>query len=167
MRRRAKQSKPEHLAEILKKVLRKNSIPHTLPDQRLIDLWSRAVGERIAARTFPETLKRGTLHVRVASPVWLHQLQFMKEEILLQLRELSGNDAIRTLFFTIGEIPSAPGVCPAPASETAPPVLKVRDRKMVEESLAALPDPELRAIFERVMVREISRRRELEKRKGR
>jgi hypothetical protein len=38
---------------------------------------------------------------------------------------------------------------------------------MVEESLAALPDPELRAIIERVMVREISRRREMEKRKGR
>jgi hypothetical protein len=166
MRRRAKQLKLEPLEAILLKILRKQNIPHTRRDQRLIDLWAQAVGSRIAARTFPDTLRRGTLRVRVASPVWLHQLQFMKEEILLKLQELAGNDAIGALSFSIGELPPPPMNRPAPAPATPPAALKGRDRRMVDESLAVLKDPELRAIMERVMVREISRRREMEKRKA-
>jgi hypothetical protein len=38
---------------------------------------------------------------------------------------------------------------------------------MIQESLAAIRDPELREILERVMVKEISRRREREKRTDR
>ena len=165
MRRRAKQVKLEPLEAILQKILRKQNIPHTVRDRRLIDLWTRAVGQRIAARTFPDTLRRGTLRVLVASPVWLHQLQFMKEEILLKLQELSGNDAIGALSFSVGEIPPPPKDHPVSEPVTAPPPLKGRDRRMVEESLAALRDPELRAIMERVMIREIGRRRDLERRK--
>lgn len=167
MRRRAKQLKLEPLETILQKILRKQNIPHTVRDRRLIDLWTRAVGERIAARTFADTLKRGTLRVRVTSPVWLHQLQFMKEEILQKLQELAGSDAITTVSFAIGEIPPAPAERPAPAPASDPPPLRGRDRRMVDESIATLKDPELRAIFERVMVREIGRRRELERRRNR
>ena len=92
MRRRAAQPKPEIIGEILRKVLKKRNIPHTSTDRRLLDLWARAVGPQIAARTRPEAVKRGTLHVRVSSPVWMHQLQFLKEEICGKINELSGND---------------------------------------------------------------------------
>jgi hypothetical protein len=42
----------------------------------------------------------------------------------------------------------------------------VRDRNMMRNSLATIRDPELREIMERVMTREISRRRQREKRKA-
>jgi len=163
-----KASKPEPIREILLKILRKRNIPHTAKDQRLLDLWSRAVGPQIAARTLPETVKRGTLHVRVSAPVWLHQLQFLKEEILGKLHELSGNEEIRSLFFAIGEVPPPPAAAADPPpvpSDQAP--LKKRDREMMRQSLETIGDPELREILERVMTREISRRREWELRKDR
>jgi len=163
MRKRAAQSKPEIIGEILRKVLKKRNIPHTATDRRLLDLWSRAVGPQIAARTLPETVKRGTLYVRVSSSVWLHQLQFLKEEILGKVNELSGKEEIRSIFFSIGEIPPPPpGTADPPPAAPVPAPLRKRDREMMRESLDAVRDPELREILERVMAREISRRRERE-----
>lgn len=168
MRRRAALSRPETIGEILGKILRKRNIPHTATDRNLLDLWRRAVGPQISARTLPETVKRGALHVKVSAPVWLHQLQFLKEEIIEKLHELSGNSEIRSLFFAIGEIPAPPGAAAdQPQAPLVPPPLKKRDRQMVKESLESIRDPELRQIVERVMVREIGRRRELEMRKDR
>ncbi|MCX5821709.1 MAG: DUF721 domain-containing protein [Deltaproteobacteria bacterium] len=166
MRKRAAQSKPEIIGEILRKVLKKKNIPHTATDRRLLDLWTRAVGPQIAARTLPETVKRGTLYVRVSAPVWLHQLQFLKEEILGKVNELSGKEEIRSLFFSIGEILSPPPGTADPLPDApAPSPLRKRDREMMRESLDAVRDPELREILKRVMAREISRRREREMRK--
>jgi hypothetical protein len=166
MRKRISLSKPEMIGEILRKVLKRRNIPHTATDRRLLDLWRRAVGPQIAARTLPDTVKRGALYVRVSAPVWLHQLQFLKEEILQKLNELSGKDEIRSLFFSIGEIPPPPPGTTDPLSSTpAPARLPKRDREMMRESLDAIRDPELREILERVMAREISRRREREMRK--
>jgi len=88
MRRRATQIKPEILGEILHKILKKRNIPHASTDRHLLNIWRRAVGPQIAAQTYPDTLKRGSLFVRVSAPVWLHQLQFMKEEILCKINEL-------------------------------------------------------------------------------
>ena len=167
MRRRAAKPKPEIIGEILRKVLKRKNIPHTATDPRLLDLWTRAVGPQIAARTCPEAVKWGELHVRVSSTVWLHQLQFLKEEICEKFNELSGKAEIRGLRLSIGEIPS-----PAHAADTAKPVslpapLRKRDREMMQESLAAIGDPELREIVRRVMSLEISRRREREMHKDR
>jgi hypothetical protein len=166
MRKRAAQSKPEIIGEILRKFLKKRNIAHNVTDRRLINLWTRAVGPQIAARTLPETVKRGTLYVRVSAPVWLHQLQFLKEEILGKVNELSEKEEIRNLFFSIGEIPPPPlGAADPLQAIPVPKPLRKRDREMMRESLDAVRDPELRGILERVMAREISRRRELEMRK--
>lgn len=167
MRKRSRQPKPEMLGEILRKILKKKNIPSGGTDQRLLDLWRRAVGPQIAAQTLPDNIKRGTLFVRVSSPVWMHQLQFLKEEILARINELSENEGIKGLFFSIGEIPPPPpGASGASPSDPALPPLKGRDRNMVRESLEAVRDAELREILERVMTREIARRRQREKRKN-
>jgi len=166
MRKRISLSKPEMIGEILRKVLKKRNIPHTSTDRRLLDLWTRAVGPQIAARTLPEAIKRGTLYVWVSTPVWLHQLQFLKEEILQKMNEPSGKEEIRNLFFSIGEIPAPPpGKTDPTLSTPAPMPLPKRDREMMRESLDAVRDSELREILERVMTGEIRRRREREKRK--
>jgi hypothetical protein len=168
MRRRVTQSKPEIIGEILRKVLKKRNIPHTSTDRRLLDLWKEAVGPQIAARTLPETVKRGALYVRVSSPVWLHQLQFLKEEIIGKVNELSGKEEIRSLFLSIGEVPPPPpDPADPPSAAPAPAPLRKRDRDMMRESLAAVKDPELREILGRVMSREIGRRREREMQKDR
>ena len=165
MRRRAKQLKPEMLGEIIGKLLKKRNIPNPSSDRRLIDLWQRAVGPQIAAQTHPDTLKRGVLFVRVSAAVWMHQLQYLKEEILEKLQQLDTAQEVRSLFFSVGEIPLPRPSGAGRPPETVPISLSGRDRSMMRESLAAVRDPELREILERVMANEISRRRQREKRK--
>ena len=160
MRKRGSSPKPEIIGEILQKVLKKKNIPHTTTDRRLVDLWTRAVGPQIAARTFPESAKRGGLYVRVAAPVWLHQLQFLKEEILLKLNTIAEREEFRRLFFSVGEIPAPTAEKTVPPGDSPPATLRERDRNMIETSLAAVGDRELREILQRVMIKEISRRRE-------
>ena len=154
------------IGDILQKVLKKRNIPLKAVDRHLVDLWRRTVGPQIAARTLPDTVKRGVLYVLVSSPVWLHQLQFMKEEILRKMNELSGSEKIRGLFLSIGEIPPSPAEATAhpPPAQATPPLAK-RDRDVMSESLDSIRDPELKDILERAMTSEISRRRRLEKRK--
>ncbi|MHB8772125.1 MAG: DciA family protein [Syntrophales bacterium] len=166
MRRRARQIKPEMLGDVLRKILKKRNIPHTSTDRRLLAIWRRAVGPQIAAQTHPDSLKRGVLFVRVSAPVWMHQLTFMREEILARIRELAAPEEVRNLRFTIGEIPPDPSGRAYPAAESVlpPAPLAGRDRTMVLASLETVRDPELRTILERVMTREIGRRREREKR---
>lgn len=167
MRRRARQVKLEMLGEILHKILEKRNIPHTSTDRYLLNIWRRAVGPQIAAQTHPDKLKRGSLFVRVSAPVWLHQLQFMKEEILGRINELTGKDEITRLVLTIGELPTASSVS---AGQQPPEIplspLPVRDRNVMRESLTTIRDSELREILERVMTKEISHRRQREKRKA-
>jgi hypothetical protein len=168
MRRRARQPKPEILGEILRKILKKRNIPHAAADPRLLDVWRRAVGPQIAAQTHPEKVKRGVLFVRVSSSVWMHQLQFLKEEIIGRLNEFFREAEIGGLFFSLGEIPPAPpGTDDPPLPDPGPSPLGNRDRNLVRKSLEAIRDPELRGILERVMTLEISRRRRTEKRKVR
>jgi hypothetical protein len=168
MRRRTLTKKPEPLGDILQKVLKKMDVPHKRTDRRIVALWKSAVGPQIASRTLPESFRRGSLYVLVSTTAWLHQLQFLKEEILSKLNELSGQDEFQRLFFSIGEFPEQQ---PDTVNDRNPPDLVTqelgkRDRQMMEKSLTAIRDPELREAIEKAMVREISRRRELQKRKG-
>lgn len=168
--RRKRSLKPEPLGQIIRKVAKRDGIPLDLADLRLLSLWDRAVGPRVAAQTFPQEIRRGILQVRVSSSVWMHQLQFLKEDILRKLQEVMGSDAVKGFRFSIGEIPRA---APASRPDSPPPdvlgtnLLSARDRRLIEVNLATLADPELRELLRRVMTKDILRRRIREKRQGR
>ncbi|MEW6335199.1 MAG: DUF721 domain-containing protein [Thermodesulfobacteriota bacterium] len=161
MPRRTKAPKPKRLGEILQEILKKRNIPHSPADRHLLDVWNRAVGSVIAAQTHPDRIRGGTLFVRVSAPVWLHQLQFMKADILGRVQALSAGEKIQALFFTVGDIPAAaPGRAGQPPPALPLSGLPEGDRRMMRESLATVRDPELQEILKRVMAREISRRRQ-------
>jgi hypothetical protein len=164
MIRRGSHKKPQRLGDILQLALKKQKIPVHFEDKTLRRLWDQAVGPQISAQTFPEHIKRGVLRVKVATSLWLHQLQFMKEEITSKLNELSGRDAIASIYFSIG-LPPTPRrtKAPFPASPLPTAPLKPRDQRIIKESLAFVGDEELKAILERVMTKEIGRRRLMEK----
>lgn len=168
MARRALPRKLQRLADILPQVLKKQKIPFHFEDQVLRRIWNQAVGPQIAAQTAPRYIKKGGLYITVATSVWMHQLQFMKEEIIIKFNELSGREPIGTLHFSLGELPAT--LTGKKKSLSATPAwgpLKARDQRVIHESLSTIKDAELKTILERVMAKEISRRRSLEKKRGR
>jgi hypothetical protein len=167
MRRRYQTARLQRIDEILQKTLKKHHIPLKTGDRQLQEFWSQAVGPRISAQTQADSIKRDSLFVKVANSAWMQQLHFLKQDILDKFNQLRSKDPVRNIYFAIGEIPSA---AKAEKGQIDPPVglppLKTRDRKMIDKSLAAVADEELREILRRAMTKEIIRRRFMEKEKA-
>jgi hypothetical protein len=166
--RRRPQLKPQPIADILQKIMKKQGIPLAGASTSLRRVWGEAVGPQIAAQTLPDQIRRGVLHVKVASSVWMHQLQFLKKDIIQKFNSLYGVGPVQGLHFSIGAVPAnhAENAAVVPLA-TWTSFLKERDERLMTESLAAINDPELKEILQRVMIREISRRRFLQRRKDR
>lgn len=89
----------------------------------------------------------------------MHQLQFMKQDIIDKTNKILGREMIKDIHFSIAVIsPSTPkngGKFIFPDQYP----FNERDRKIIEKSSASVSDKELGNILKRVMTKEIIRRR--------
>ncbi|MEE9911604.1 MAG: DUF721 domain-containing protein [Deltaproteobacteria bacterium] len=161
MRKRHSQRRLQSIGEILFSALKKRGMAGKLEENALFQLWPKAVGAQIAAQTQPESLRTGTLFVKTTSSVWVQQLHFIKEDIRRKLNELAGKQAVKEIMFTAGYNP-APRKTGRRAADSPPMALRERDKKMIVECTETLADRELAEIVQRVMKKEISRRRSME-----
>ena len=70
-------------------------------------VWDEVVGEAIAANAQPAAFKGDLLLVHVTSSVWIHQLQFLKAEIISKLNSTLDKPVIAEIKFKIGPISQA------------------------------------------------------------
>ena len=162
--RRKSQTKLQRIDEILARALRKRHVPFRPEDRRLIETWSRAVGPQIASQSRPEYLRGEVLLVKVANSVWMQQLHFLKEEIIGKVNTCLGKTSVRDIRFVIGQLPAVPDQGPESGFPNLLSVpLKAKDKKMMDTCLDTLADQELKEIVRRVMTKEITWRRFLEK----
>jgi predicted nucleic acid-binding Zn ribbon protein len=101
---RKKSKKSAHIGSILNDVL-KTLRPEA--DGGLVQvwqLWDDAVGRAIAENARPAAFKGKLLLVHVASSPWIHQLQFLKKEIIEKLNVALGQDLIEDIKFKIGPV---------------------------------------------------------------
>jgi hypothetical protein len=102
--------------------------------------WARAVGSRIAKRTEPVRLDRGTLYVRTHNAAWANELSMLAEDIRAQLARCGFEiDALR---FVVGKrersTPRRGAVkWAAPRNAKLP--------KELQETVEAVADPDLRS----------------------
>ncbi len=91
-----------HIGEILNQVV--NSVRSESDSQltKVWEIWSEAVGQTIAANAQPAAFKGDLLLVNVTSSPWLHQLQFLKKEIINKLNQNLGKNLINDIRFKIG-----------------------------------------------------------------
>jgi len=163
MTKRSGSRQLQKIGEILERVLKKNGIQVPAEESRLREIWNRTVGCMIAAQTCPDRVRRGTLFVKVSTSIWMHQLQFLKDDILERLKNQWEEEPIERVHFSVGHVGSP--VMTETGEEFFHPtarLLKKRDKTMIEESLDAVKDPELQGILRRAMIKELSRRRYLE-----
>ena len=70
--------------------------------QHLRHVWVRTVGSPIADNAMPFAVKGALLLVHVSSSAWMHQLRFLKADLLDKLNQALGNDRIEEIKFKIG-----------------------------------------------------------------
>jgi len=90
-------------AELVPKLMQRLGLRERLHETEVIDVWSKIVGEFIAAHSAPVALREGILYVRVLQPALHYELeQISKAEILRKLKQRFGGRTIRDVRFRIG-----------------------------------------------------------------
>lgn len=72
--------------------------------RRIWQCWEEAVGKAVSQNTRPAALRGKRLIVNVASPTWLHQLQFLKDDLIDNLNRHAGKDLVEDIRFRIGRL---------------------------------------------------------------
>lgn len=67
--------------------------------------WEQAVGPQVARRARPVAMRDGVLYVNVAHPVWLQELQPMREALLHRIQKSSGSSVVKELRLKVGPLP--------------------------------------------------------------
>jgi predicted nucleic acid-binding Zn ribbon protein len=64
--------------------------------------WGEIMGEKIANHTIPGQIRYKKLYIEVDNPVWMHQLLFLKDEILNRVNRTIGREIINEVRFKLG-----------------------------------------------------------------
>src|SRR5919109_3241042 len=96
----------ERIGEVLDKSLKRLELSSHLDQYGIWPIWNDVVGKPIARNAHPEKIRNGTLFVKVTSPVWMQQLQFMKEMIAEKLNQRLRGEVVKNIFFVVGRIDS-------------------------------------------------------------
>jgi len=134
----------ERLSDVLEISLKRLDLNARLDDYGVWTIWNQTVGAAIARNAQPEKIRNGTLMVKVSSPVWMQQLQFMKEMIAAKLNEQLKSTAVKNIFFVVGRID-------LPPDESADPVAATPPRLVDASFIETIEDPEIRDAFKKLL----------------
>ena len=72
--------------------------------QHLRQVWEKSVGSPIADNAKPFAVKGRLLLVHVSSSAWMHQLRFLKADLMERLNQALGNERVEDIKFKIGPL---------------------------------------------------------------
>lgn len=139
------------LAETLRGLLRRLDAQQNLNVYRLWLDWEKVVGPQIARRVRPLEFRNGVLLLVAASSIWRQELEFLKAELLQQIRSYLEDDRVCDLAIVVGKVSDRGG---AAASSTKalhrqlhlPPLEPLN----CERALAQVQDPALAKALRRL-----------------
>ena len=104
MRKRDPKKDFSHIGSVIGNVL-KEYMPESASElTRVWQFWDDAVGEIIAANAQPVAIKADLLLVHATSSTWIHQLQFLKADIISKLNAALEKPMISEIKFKIGPL---------------------------------------------------------------
>jgi predicted nucleic acid-binding Zn ribbon protein len=138
----------DRIGDVLGNSLKRLELSSRLDEYGVWPIWNDVVGKTIAVNAQPEKIRNGTLFVKVTSAVWMQQLQFMKQMIAEKLNQRLKKEIVKNIFFVVGPIHS-----PSPPETTAaaPSAAMDHERKVDQQFLETVTDPELRQAFKRLL----------------
>lgn len=88
---------PRTIGESLSRVLRHLGAPAPDALETVFGQWERLVGARVAANAEPVSVHDGVLTVRAVDAAWANQLRWLERDLLERIREVVGDDVIRSI----------------------------------------------------------------------
>jgi predicted nucleic acid-binding Zn ribbon protein len=93
---------PTDLGRLLREAAASWGIEHPGELAALFSRWEDIVGERVARRCEPVSLKDGVLKVNAASAAWAAELRYLEPEIAKRVNEKLGPDLVREVVVAFG-----------------------------------------------------------------
>lgn len=90
------------LGDVLKNVLKPGRTDGNFDLTQIWSIWDRAVGPVIGENAHPTGFKGNILLVYANSSAWVHQLQFLKEDIIAKLNNEAGEELVADIRFKVG-----------------------------------------------------------------
>jgi predicted nucleic acid-binding Zn ribbon protein len=99
-----KRSEFVHIGNVIDAVLKPYRSKPDFELKNVWDLWDGVVGKTIAQNARPAAFKGKLLIVHVSSSSWMHQLQFLKNDMIAKLNTALGKSLITEIKFKIGPL---------------------------------------------------------------
>jgi predicted nucleic acid-binding Zn ribbon protein len=91
----------ESLSGLLPRVLKQLGLDQGLLGWRAVSDWPQVVGPRIARHTRAVAFRDGVLQVEVEGSAWMHELGFLKRDLVRKVNEQVGSRLVRDVRFTV------------------------------------------------------------------
>ncbi len=145
------------ITPILNRLTRKAGLEKGIASFNLGEHWEEAVGHQIAVHTHPQEIRFETLTILIDEAVWMHQLSFMKKEIIDKVNYFLKKRPIKNIHFRIAPLPPR-----SRASET-PPVpqstkLSHEDAAILSKELEFITDHDLKAVIQKAMRQHLTKK---------
>lgn len=164
MKRRAKQGPPRarisrKAAAAIADAIAVRGLTEELREERVVAEWLELAGERIARRARPLGIDHRVLKIEVSSAAWMHELSLLKPRLLADLLARLGEPRMFDDLKLVLAGRAKPGpAAPKPRIHVVPPApVNVAAtgpaRAAIERDVAAVDDPELRALIAQVRIK--------------
>ncbi len=87
------------LSEAMEEVVERIGIKQSVLSDRARDVWKEAVGDLINSNTTLENIEKNKIVVIVSNESWRKELLDRKEEIIMKINNLIGENAIKDIIF--------------------------------------------------------------------
>lgn len=109
---------------------------------RLQNAWPGLVPRHLQEVAWPAGLSGGRLYVHVDDNQWLHELTYLKQDLLAKLRHACPTAGLEELRLRVGAVELVPP--PEPVREPRVPGLPLEPERATIEAMEAIEDAELR-----------------------
>ena len=93
------QAQPRPLAVILPELFEQLGLARAAVGWQAVSDWPAVAGARIARHTRARSFREGTLAVEVEGSAWMHELGFLKRELVRNLNRHLGADVVLDVRF--------------------------------------------------------------------
>jgi len=85
----------EAVGGVLGRVLENLGLSREMIGWQAVEAWPKLVGPRVARHTRAVAFRDGTLHVEVEGSAWMHELGFLKRDLVQRINHQLGGEHVR------------------------------------------------------------------------
>ena len=156
---RKRLKRPVPISCLLDDALKRLDLEVKLKQHQVFALWNEVVGPKIVSHAQPTSIRGGRLFVAVEDSMWLHQLDFLKHQILSDLNSRLGKTALCDIVLRVGEVkPLLPA--PGEIQWSSPHLQRALGPQQQEEArriLSPIKDQGCQEVLQRILLHHFCR----------